>query len=236
MPKPVFRFKQFAVQQDRCAMKVSTDGVLFGAWVEPGGARRVLDIGTGTGLLALISAQRNPAARIDAVELDTAAAEQAAENVEASPWHDRIRVHAMDVRRMHTTEPFDLIVCNPPYYSGYSTSPDPKLGLAKHSGELEFPDLLDVVARLLAPEGRFACIIPMNREKALQQEADRIGLHVFRRCSVRYVAHRPAKRLLLELARGTRPLREEELTVEATGPFDYTPEYRALIADLMLNF
>ena len=236
MPKPSFRFKQFTIQQDRCALKVGTDGVLFGAWVNYTGAKRILDVGTGTGVLALIAAQRAPNASVDAVEIDDAAAEQAAENAAASPWADRVRVHRMDVRRMKTSEPFDLIICNPPYYAGYSTAADQRVGVAKHSDELLFPDLAQAVDRLLSPDGRFAVIIPLNREKHLVREARLSGLIPIRRCVVKYVAHRPAKRVLLEFDRAGAVVLEEALTIENTGPFDYTPEYRALISDLMLNF
>ena len=217
-------------------MKVSTDGVLFGAWVDYAGAKRILDIGTGTGLLALIAAQRNAQARIDALEIDDDAAAQAAENAASSPWADRIRVHRADARRVHTGDPYDLILCNPPYYSGYSTSPDARIGLAKHSGELTFAQLIDAVEKHLAPDGRLAVIIPANREKQFLHEAVRIGLATSRRCLIRYVPHRPPKRLLLELDKSGEMAKETELTIEATGPFDYTPEYRALISDLMLNF
>jgi len=236
MPKAEFRFKQFTVRQDRCSMKVSTDGVLFGAWVDDAGAKRILDIGTGTGLLALIAAQRNAAAQIDALEIDDAAAQQASENVAASPWAGRIRVHRADARRIHAGDPYDLILCNPPYYSGYSSSPDGRIGLAKHSGELTFPQLIDAVGKHLAPDGRLAVIIPVNREQHFLREAARIGLAPSRRCLVRYVSHRPHKRVLLELDRSGAPIKEMELIIEATGPFDYTREYRALISDLMLNF
>ena len=236
MPKPSFRFKQFTIQQDRCALKVGTDGVLFGAWVNYFGAKRILDIGTGTGVLALIAAQKNAEATVDAVEIDDASAEQAAENAAASPWADRVRVHRMDVRRMQSTDPFDLIICNPPYYARYSSAADVRVGLAKHSEELLFPELIDAVHRLLSADGRFAVIIPLNRESEFIQEATRVGLSPIRRCVVKYVAHRPAKRVLIEFDRIGGQVLEEELTVEATGPFDYTPEYRALISDLMLGF
>ena len=236
MPKPSFRFKQFTIQQDRCALKVGTDGVLFGAWVNYNGAHRILDIGTGTGVLALIAAQRNATATIDGVEIDDAAAEQAAENAAASPWSDRVRVHRMDVRRMNAGQPFDLVICNPPYYAGYSTATDERMGLAKHSDELLFPALVAAVDHLLANTGRFAVIIPLNREQELMALAAQVGMKPIRRCVVKYVAHRPAKRVLLELSKLGESLHQEELIIENTGPFDYTPEYRALISDLMLNF
>lgn len=236
MPKASFRFKRFTIQQDRCALKVGTDGVLFGAWTDHAGAQRILDIGTGTGVLALIAAQRNPGARIDAVEIDEDSATQAAENVAASPWPERIRVHHMDARRMRAAERYDLIVCNPPYYAGYSSSPDPRKGLAKHSDELLFEELADVVSRAIDTAGRFVVIVPSNREVDMLREMARIGLSPSRRCQVRYVPHRPAKRVLLEFSFGPADIRNEELTIEASGPFDYTPEYRALISDLMLGF
>lgn len=236
MPKDEFRFKRFTVRQDRCAMKVSTDGVLFGAWLRYGTGERILDIGTGTGLLALIAAQRDGTARIHAVELDGDAAAQAQENVDASPWADRIRVHHMDVRRMHAAEPFGLVLCNPPYYSGYSTPQDQRTGLAKHASGLDLSDLARIVPPMLAPQGRFAMIIPLSREKAFLQKAAEKGLFPCRRCAVRYVPNRPPKRVMLELCRERMPLQEEELTVEAGGSFDYSPEYRALISDLLPGF
>ena len=234
MPKPEFRFKRFTVRQDRCALKVGTDGLLFGAWVDHLGAKRILDIGTGTGVLALIAAQRNEEAWIDAVEIDDDSSAQAAENFAASPWPDRIRVHRMDVRRMKTADRYDLIVCNPPYYAGYSTSPDARVSLAKHSDELRFPELLHAVDGLLEQEGRFAAIVPFEREDEFLMVAQDHGLHPAKRCVVRYVAHRPPKRLLIELRRHTGEVAESTLTIEATGPFDYTPEYRAMISDLMV--
>lgn len=236
MPNDFFRFKRFTIRQDRSALKVGTDGVLLGAWTDCSGAGRILDIGTGTGLLALIAAQRNGEAMIDAVEIDDASAEQAAENVAASPWADRIRVHRMDARRMKASEPYDLIICNPPFYPGEMSSNDERVGVAKHAGGLAFPDLVEVVDRLLAKTGRLNVILPKNRAGEFLDESGRIGLNRGRECDVRYVASKPPKRVLLELRRGERATAREEITIEESGPFGYSAKYRELLADLMLKF
>lgn len=236
MPNDLFQFKQFTIRQDRCALKVGTDGVLLGAWSNYEGAKRILDIGTGTGLLALIAAQRNGEAMIDAVEIDDASAEQAAENAAAGPWADRVRVHRMDVRRMQASEPYDLIICNPPFYAGEMDSPDARTGLAKHSGELTFLDLVAAFDRLLNEDGRASVIVPLNREKHLLTAAMERELHITRRCTVRYLASKPPKRVMLELGRSGATSVEEEVTVEVSGPFDYSPRYRELLSDLMLKF
>ncbi len=229
-----FRFKQFTLRQDRCALKVGTDAVVLGAWADVDGAR-ILDIGAGTGVLALMAAQRNPAARIDAVEIDDASAEQAGENAAASPWAPRVRVHRMDVRRLHADAPFDRILCNPPFYAGEMGSPDARTGVAKHGGGLRFAELLDVVDRMLAEQGRFACIIPLNREATLRAIAAAHGLGAARRCVLHYLEGRPPKRVLLELDRAGGDLREEQLLVEHR-PGVFSTAYRALLAPFLLKF
>ena len=231
----MFQFKQFTIHQDRCALKVGTDGVVLGAWAKVEGAKRILDIGTGTGLLALVAAQRAPDAWIDAVEIDEAAAGQAAENVAVSPWAERLRVHRMDVRRMRSSEPYDLILCNPPFYAGEMDSPDARTGVAKHSGELTFAQLIEAVRSMLAAGGRFACIIPLNREAEMMGIADGARFGMERRCVLHYLEGRPPKRVLLEFVRGGSPPHEEELTVEH-APGKYTDAYRALLKDFMLKF
>lgn len=236
MPNHHFHFKRFSIRQDRSALKVGTDGVLLGAWTDYSGAQRILDIGTGTGLLALIAAQRNSGAMIDAVEIDDASAEQAVENAAASPWAERIRVHRMDARRMKASEPYDLIICNPPFYPGEMASTDDRVGVAKHSGGLTFQELIEVVDRLLAPRGRLNVILPKNRVLDFDGHADQAGLNPSRQCDVRYLASKPPKRMLIELKRGEQATTNEEVTVEENGPSEYSVKYRALLSDLMLKF
>lgn len=152
----MFRFKQFAVRQDRCPMKVGTDGVLLGAWAEVRpGDRRMLDVGTGTGLIALMLAQRS-AAWITAVDIDVECATQAAENFAASPWADRLDAVSVAVQRYDPVEKFDLIVSNPPYYVDSLLSPDEGRNTARHAAGLPFGELAAAVVRLLSPGGRFA--------------------------------------------------------------------------------
>jgi tRNA1Val (adenine37-N6)-methyltransferase len=235
MPNDEFRFKQFAVKQDRCAMKVGTDGVVLGAWAELDGARRILDIGTGTGLLALMAAQRNASARVDAIEIDPEAAGQATENFLASPWADRLRVHNMDARRLHSGETFDAILCNPPYYAGEMDSVDARTTVAKHSAELSFLELVGLVGRLLAHDGKFAVIVPINREYELINGVGHLGLHLARRTTLHYLTGRPAKRVLLEMVRFRGQAIESKFVVE-NEPGSFTQEYRALLAPFMLKF
>lgn len=231
-----FRFKQFSVQHHRSTIKVGTDAVLLGAWADVADASSILDIGTGCGVLALIAAQRSPGAQVHGVEIDDASAEEAAENAAASPWPDRIRVHRMDVRKLRTAERFDHIISNPPFYAGDEPSPDTRKSVAKHGAGLGLGDLATCIADLMAVGGRASLIVPMNRSEELVGMAVAAGLVLRRRTAVRYVAKRPAKRALLEFRRESGPVVEGELVVEHTGTKDFTPEYRALVCDLLLNF
>lgn len=172
----MFRFKQFAVRQDRCPMKVGTDGVLLGAWAEVRpGDRRMLDVGTGTGLIALMLAQRS-AAWITAVDIDVECATQAAENFAASPWADRLDAVSVAVQRYDPVEKFDLIVSNPPYYVDSLLSPDEGRNTARHAAGLPFGELAAAVVRLLSPGGRFALVLPPRRDAAIPFGGSRAAL------------------------------------------------------------
>ena len=175
MNKP-FKFKQFTLEQDRCAMKVGTDGVLLGAWTPlDHSPDTILDIGAGTGLIALMLAQRSTAETIDAVEIDGAAYEQCVENFEASPWADRLFCYHVGldefVAEMET--PYDLIVSNPPFFTERVSSGNLSRDSARQNESLPFETLVDAVAKLLSPKGIFAVILPYGEEQGFFGNRDR---------------------------------------------------------------
>ncbi len=236
MPNDYFRFKQFTIWQDRCAMKVSTDGVLLGAWTQYANALRILDIGTGTGVLAMIAAQRNHRAVIDAVEIDPRSADQAKENAASCPWPRRIHVFNADVRNWMPPEGYDLVICNPPFYKDHNVSRDARTATAKHDVELGLDQLVKEADRFCTPHGRVCMILPIDRLSELKSIADENGFVLSRECLVYYVATKKPKRVLVELSRTYHlELTTVELAVERVRG-EFTPEYRAMLSDLELHF
>ena len=218
-------------------MKVGTDGVLLGAWagVRPSD-RRMLDIGTGTGLIALMLAQRSPEASVTGVDIDDVS--QARENADASPWGGRVAFERCPVQEFAAPEPFDLIVSNPPFFVDSLTCPDEGRTAVRHAVHLPYDELRDAVLRLLAPAGRFAVILPTaEAARFLAVCAGRLAL--VRRTDVRITPRRPAKRALMEFVRAedAAPVPETSELVVGTGEHEcYTPEYRALTRDFYLKF
>ena len=229
-----FRFKQFAVEQDDVAMKVGTDGVLLGAWAACDGAKRILDIGTGTGLIALMLAQRNAEAQIHAVEIDETATRRARANFDISPWAERLEVEQTAVQHYSPSEKFDLVISNPPYFVDSLQCPDAKRTTARHTQDLTFDELDRAVCRLLAEDGKFALILPVNEfEKYLSLTQ----LHLVRRCDVHPTTGAAVKRVMAEFAKSkTATLTLENITIEQERRGDYTDEYRALTKEFYLKF
>ncbi|MBR4969588.1 MAG: methyltransferase [Alistipes sp.] len=229
-----FRFKQFAVEQNDVAMKVGTDGVLLGAWADCEGAKRILDIGTGTGVIALMLAQRNSQAAIHAVEIDETATRRARSNFDLSPWAERLTVENCAVQEFTPAEKFDLIVSNPPYFVDSLLPPDAKRSTARHTHDLSFEELDKTVCRLLADEGRFALILPtaeFDRYLAITQ------LHLIRRCDMHPTTGAATKRVMAEFAKcEAADAKHETITIEQDKRGDYTAEYRALTKDFYLKF
>lgn len=215
-------------------MKVGTDGVLVGAWASAGeGCRSILDIGTGTGLIALMAAQRFPSAHIVGVEIDAESAAQARENVADSAWRDRIDIVRSAVQDYAPDERFDLIISNPPYYDNSLVCPDDGRTAARHTVSLSFAELTAAAERLLATDGRFAVIVPADAARAVIMAA---RLHLVRRCDVRTKPSGAPKRTMLEFAARFEGAAElSELTI-GDGAGGYDEAYIALTRDFYLKF
>lgn len=236
MANSYFKFKQFTVFQERAAMRVGTDGVLLGAWCRMEGASRILDVGTGTGLIALMAAQRSTA-RIDAVELDFGAACDAAQNAGLSPWSDRITVYGGDYNSLyhdHTHPLYDHILSNPPYFVQSLLPPDQKRETARHTGSLDYEALFEGASVLLRPEGRVSLISPADLEEHLVFVAMLHGFYPARFTYVTGIEGRAPKRLLSEWGRRRHPLQTSSLAIERRGT-GYTPDYVALTRDFYLK-
>lgn len=235
MGADVFRFKQFEVHQQRSAMKVGTDGVLIGAWASVGeGTHRILDIGTGTGLIALMLAQRSAEAQVVGVEIDAESVEQARENVACSPWNDRITIVGSSVQEFDADQKFDLIVSNPPYFVDSQKCPDEGRTTARHTDTLSFAELMQSASRLLSPDGRFAVIIPAEAAMSVIAAG---ALHLVRRCDVRTKPSGQPKRVMLEFSpRFEGAALRETLTIGDGTAGGYSPEYKALTRDFYLKF
>ena len=199
MAKDCFTFKQFSVYQDRCAMKVGTDGTLLGAWAHaPEGRCRILDIGTGTGLIAMMMAQRYPQAEIVGVDISSEACAQARENVKYSPFFKSVSIVNFDIAEYDSGELFDTIVSNPPYFVNSLNCPDENRTIARHSDSLSYKDLLKQVIRLLSDEGNFSLVIPTESISAIESEVAFEGLFLSRKFLIKTTPRKSPKRVLME--------------------------------------
>ena len=223
MANGYFQFKQFTIRQQHCAMKVGTDGTLLGAWAQASaGLCRVLDVGTGTGLIALMMAQRYPEARAIAIDIDEKAVFQAQENVSASPFADRIKVIEADVQTFEDSEKFDSIVCNPPFFEDSLVCPDPQRTEARHTVSLGYRQLMASAFRLLKDNGRFSVIIPADCRSRLESEAHLRGFFISRLCSVQTTPVKAPKRYMIEFAK--HPVNEIDIT---NGILEFSPQIRS---------
>jgi tRNA1Val (adenine37-N6)-methyltransferase len=232
----MFQFKQFTIQQNKCAMKVGTDGVLLGAWTNVENTKQILDIGTGTGLIALMLAQRQPNAEIDAIEIEENAYKQAVENIQNTKWQDRISVFHSSLQEFETNKKYDLIVSNPPYFSQSLKNPDIYRKTARHNDTLSQHDLLENSKRLLQNNCRLAVIYPAYEALTFLNIAKEIGFHCLRITHIIPTIGRKAKRLLIELCQNPCVLTENEICIEKEKRHEYTEEYKNLTKDFYLNF
>ena len=223
----IFRFKQFSVVNDRTAMKVGTDGVLLGAWCPVEGARRVIDVGTGCGVIALMIAQRNPDALIDGIDIDQPSIEEAGLNFARSPWGDRLTAQRQDFNAMVADQRYDLVVSNPPFFTNGILPDGAARTTARHTLSLSYRQLIEGSERLLSDDGSLALISPTDAEREIIEAAAFSSLPLRRLTRVIPVDGAAPKRTLWLLSRRNVPYREDSLTItRADGAF--TPEYTAL--------
>ena len=233
-----FQFKQFSLEQDRCAMKIGTDGVLLGAWAPLSHQPfSILDIGTGTGIIALMLAQRSNAEQIDALEIEENAYEQATDNFEASPWNERLFCFnaGLDEFMEEPEDEYDLIVSNPPFYAEDYKTNDAQRDLARFQDALPFEDIIEAADLLLSENGILAVIIPFKEEARFLALANEFELYPTQITRVKGTPKTDIKRSLLALSRNTieNPL-INELIIEI-GRHEYTPEYIDLTKDFYLK-
>ncbi|MFR9554805.1 MAG: methyltransferase [Rikenellaceae bacterium] len=217
-------------------MKVGTDGVLIGAWSAVENTdRHLLDIGSGTGLIALMLAQRSDAV-VDAVEICSDSAAQAAENIAISPWSQRINIHNVNIADFNQSYSYDLIVSNPPFFSNSLLPPDESRTTARHTTSLTFEMLIASVERLLSSSGRFALILPANESEEFESSS-KGRLYLWRKCLVKSRVGSDCKRVMCEyrLAQAD-DIQQTELAIREAQSNEYTAEYRNLTADFYLKF
>ncbi len=231
-----FRFKHFIIRQDHATHKVGTDGVLLGTWLQIlSNDSHILDIGTGSALIALMLAQRSaPLTRIDAVEIEKQDAEQARENVSLSPWPEKIKIHNMAVQQFFPDTNYDLIVSNPPFFVNSWLPPEKKRSQARHTHQLSFQDLLTASTRLLKPGGRLALILPYLESLQFINLAGTYNLFPVRHGTFRSRAHKPVERILLELSQGGGEKTEDEIILYSEGE-NWSDAYKQLTREFYLK-
>jgi tRNA1Val (adenine37-N6)-methyltransferase len=236
MPNNWFQFKQFLIEQEGSAMKVSTDSVILGAWVAVENISRVLDVGTGNGLLSLMIAQRMGNCLIDAIEIDESAYQQALKNVHNSPWKERIElIHGsfQDFLSKNTRK-YDLIICNPPYFRNSMKSSGKSRAIARHVDSLPWNNLISGSSGMLNKGGRLAVIIPSDGYDEFTKLAKEAGLHPMRLLKIFPNPAINFKRAAVEYSLSEAELKEEEITIEKGLRHDYSEEYKSLTAEFYL--
>lgn len=219
-------------------MKVGTDAVLLGAWANPNGANKILDIGTGTGIIALMLAQKSDAI-IDAIDIDKNSYLQAQENVNNSKWNDRVFVHLSSLQdfSQENNGPYELIISNPPYFIDSSKSSEAKRTTARHADVLTYEHLLDGVLKLLSPQGKFYIILPSKEGEIFRDMAESRKLFLCKLTRVRTREDKTTeKRLLMSFGKERKTFSEDSLTIEMNERHNYTPEYKELTKDYYLGF
>jgi tRNA1Val (adenine37-N6)-methyltransferase len=234
-----FQFKQFSIQQDQCAFKVGTDSVLLGSWVNPEQTKNILDIGTGSGILALMMAQKTAAASITAIDIDEGAFLQAKLNFESSPWKDRIQIihSSLQEHAANRSTQYDLIISNPPYFINKAHAKDSALSIARNTQTLPFEELLKAAHALLLESGKLCVVLPTPEAKLFRKFAENQG---FVLSKLLRIQTKPGdsyeKRHLMQFEKTAFYYQEEILVIEGEEHFQYSEEYKNLTKDFYLAF
>lgn len=237
MPNDWFRFKEFTIQQKYAAMKVGTDGVLLGAWATvPGPGSRILDVGTGTGLIALMMTQRSQDVEVDALEIDPSSARQAEENFQASPWKERIQCIASSFQdyTSRCRSRYDQIICNPPYFSGSFKTASREKNLARHDDSLSLEDFFRASVPLMKKRALISLVLPVEKEEQSLVLGRKHQLHCFRITRVKPTPAKDARRVLLEFSFSPETCTEETLTIETGTRHIYTDVFSNLVDSFYL--
>jgi len=224
----MFHFQQFSIAQDRTAMKVGTDSILLGAWVEAENPKRILDIGSGSGLLSLMMAQKFTTASIDGVDLDKDACEQARENIAASPWSDRIHIFHQRIQDFGEHKLYDLIISNPPYFPGDLEAKGNPRKKARQGEDLDLEGLVRQLGRLLDEKGQACIILPFDKLEPLNRLLLNHPLYPHRICTVYPRLEKTPNRFLMALGKEEKPLLEEEIVIQIGGANHYSEAYKML--------
>ncbi len=238
MPNTSFAFKQFTINQDKCAMKVGTDAVLLGAWVSPDDCKQILDIGTGTGLIALMLAQKTNA-HIDAIDIDENAFIQAQQNVNESKFSGQITVIHLSLQEYSnsTEKKYNLIVTNPPYFEQSLKSSDEQRSFARHADVLPFEGLIDGVIKLLDQKGKFCLILPTLEAEKFRVMAQKKGLFLSKLLRVKSKVNKDTdKRYVMQFEITPTEFSENTIAIEEEERHQYTTDYKELTQDYYINF
>ena len=235
MPKSVFAFKQFRIKQDKRLMKVSTDSVLLGAWADTEKAKKILDIGTGTGIIALMLAQRSSAI-IDAIDICPDACTQAKENFSKSKWEKRLNIHCIPLQKLASKKKYDVIVSNPPFFPCPKTHIGKDGAQARFTHKLSLAELADGVVRLLSPKGSFYVILPIHEGAYFTNEAEKRKLFLTDYTWVKTTNRkRFPKRILMHFEFSAKQMQEDKLLI-IQNDNRFTQEYKELTKDYYLKF
>ena len=230
-----FHFKHFSLFHHRSTMKVGTDSILLGRWVEVKPTDVVLDIGTGCGLLPLMLSQKG-VSQVDAVDIDPASIEEATVNFEASQWRDQLKAFCSNIVDFQTDKKYDLIVSNPPFFNRFSKCDSERKSRARHNDAgLSYSTICREVVRLMKPEGRFALVLPFDVSADFLQIADCSGLHLHKRMTIIPIAGKEPNRVNMELGFGTMGDIEEETFVIRSADNCFTPQYKEFLKDFYLG-